>query len=170
VVAAELSSVEIISRLLDVDLHTSTNNPDAGKHLQEFAESVRERIPELAGLRDRDIEQTVLDAFEEVLHSVCELDKESKLQTVGGATMTAQLFRCSHPDVGGFYVVKSELGYETTGESHLFLYASKDHRKAYDSYRREVEAIQKEYEELKTSLEEAGRSIEDEVLEYEIEL
>jgi len=102
-----VSFLEVIKKLIPGSYFTSTGNPHAPEHMEQFVKEVKSKVPELADREDWDAENTVIEAVDWAINNICKsLDHRIKrgiscLREIG-------LFECFHPSTGKFYMVFDE--------------------------------------------------------------
>ena len=134
----------IIKKLMEGSYLTSTGNPESPTHFEEFVRSVKERVEELKGLPDEEVEKKVLVAISWAEENICKPHRTWSYSTEAGYYVDITLHSCSHPEIGTFYMLTSEEGYPDLGEYFFSFELTKKYSSALDSFRKE----KKRYEEV----------------------
>jgi len=131
-----VSFVEIIKKLMGGDYRTGTGYPGAREDMEEFVKKVLERVPELRGRDDWEVESTVLEAVDWARDKLC---KKLRYAEVEAATPDyyeyVAVYSCFHPEIGQFYLAMSEDEDAAGGSAHLGFILTKDKNEALRAYR-----------------------------------
>lgn len=148
-----VSFVEIIKRLMEGDYSTSTGHPNAPEEFEEFVREVKRRVPELRDKEDWEVESTVLDAIEWAINTSCKLVSDYNIGR-GNYYQTVELYECTHPEVGRFYLLRGIEEDGDAGYGYYGFFLTRDRKRAEESYEEEVRHIKEELEELGVAPEE----------------
>jgi len=140
-----VSYIEIIKRLMEGDYDTMTGHPDAPSRFREFVRAVRERVPELRAKEDWEVESTVLDAFEWAIESHCKLVRDYSVGR-GNYYNTVEMYACFHPEIGDYYIVKSEEADGDSGYGYVGYLLTRDRKRALETFKSEKEDIEESWE------------------------
>jgi len=131
-----VSFVEIIKKLMEGDYGTGTGYPGAKEDIERFVRKVFERVPELRGKEDWEVESTVLEAVGWARDELC---KKLRYAEVEAATPDyyeyAAVYSCYHPEIGRFYLVMSEDADAASGAAHVGFKLTKSRDEALRDYK-----------------------------------
>jgi len=140
----EMKFVNIIKRLMSGSYETMTGHPDAPKRFEEFVKEIREKIPELAGKDDWEVEDTVLEAIDFARHKLCKPIRTAEYAPTGiNYYEGVAVYSCYHPSVGNFYLTVQEEEDGDTGYGFFGFTLTRDKREAMRLYK----SVVKEWKE-----------------------
>ena len=129
--------LSIVKKLIPGHYHTSTGNPMSPEDFREFVEEAKKRVPELARMKDWEVESTVLEALDWAMHTICVKQREWSHASEAGHYVGMGLYKCEHPDTGKFYIVHFEEEIPDAGEAHVSFELTRDWREAQRSFSEE---------------------------------
>jgi len=103
-----VSFPDILKKLLGGKYDTMTGHPDAASRVREFVREVTSRVPELRGKEEWEVEETVHDAVEWAIRSICKPEKTAEVTTIPDHYEFVGVYSCYHPDIGKFYMTVNE--------------------------------------------------------------
>jgi len=128
----------IIKKLMEGSYLTSTGHVDSPMHFEKLVKSVKERVEELKGLPDKEVEDRVLAAISWAEENICKPHRTWSYSTKeGGYYIKVTLHSCSHPEIDTFYMLTSEKGDTLLGHHFFSFELTKKYRSALDSFREE---------------------------------
>jgi hypothetical protein len=136
--------LSIVEKLIPGHYHTSTGNPMSSEHFKEFVEDAKKKVPELAKMRDWEVENAVLEALDWAMHTICVKQMEWNHASEAGHYVGIGLYKCEHPKAGKFYVVHSEEEAPDVGEAHVSFKLTRDWGEAQKSFSEEREYWEEE--------------------------
>jgi len=135
-------SITLIGRLTPGSYTTHIGNITSPEYVEKFVKNVKERVPELAGKEEDEVESEVLNALSEVTDEACKLiDKWEKWGVSGGVHDKVSLYECYHPSTGKFYISVLDWGDFSAGEGGISFFLTRDKGEARKDFRDTVKAL-----------------------------
>jgi len=145
-----ISFYEILRKLMDGSYDTMTGHPDAAERVEEFVKDVTARIPELRGKEEWEVEETVQEAVEWAIKSICKPVKTGEVVTEPDYYEFVGVYSCMHPSIGQFYIALNEEEDAASGYGYWGVTITRNKEEAMERYRGIVEYWKEhgaEYEE-----------------------
>jgi len=136
----------IIRKLMEGEYSTSTGHPFAEEEFEEFVKEVKEKVEELRGLEDEEVEDKVLTAIGWAEDSICRtIYKWRFIPEHGEYYLSISLMSCNHPETGKFYLVKREEANAMTGAWFYDFLLTRNYREALKSYSEKKRAEEEKF-------------------------
>lgn len=130
-----VSYADIIKRLLPGDYSTSSGNPLSPEHFEDFVRRVKEKVPELRGKEDWEVESITLEAIEWARDNICKELNFTDFSRPPDFSESVGLYVCYHPEIGNFYMVVHEEMDAASASGYFGFLLTKDKERAKEDYR-----------------------------------
>ena len=140
-----VSFITVLKKLMESgeEYRTGIGYPESKWTFQEFISKITDRIPELAGSGEREIEDTVLAAIDFAIENHCKAERVFERGPPGYVDYmrTVKLYSCHHPHLGRFYMLVEEVSDAQLGNWSFRFRLSKDAKELEEAYKEKLSAL-----------------------------